>query len=389
MNIVQLQAFVVRVPLKRAVKHASHVRKFTDNVIVRCELADGSVGWGEGVPREYVTGESAETAFDLLEATDWKAVLHPASHFAEALTWIEALTLPQAADDDRRCRGNAARCAVELALLDAFGRSFGEPLMKAVTLLAPELAEPKAEVRYSGIVLSAKGWKARLASLGQRLYGLKQLKVKVGITGQDDAKRLSIIRRFAGKAMELRVDANEAWSAAACVERIRALEPFDIACVEQPVPHEQVADLAAIRKDVSTPIMLDESLCSMVDAERAVAEATCDLFNLRLSKCGGFLPTLRLAQFARRHHLGYQLGCQVGETGILSAAGRHFACMVSGIRALEGSFDRRLVADACTLEDLTFGRGGLAPMLPGCGLGVTVVAERIASMVTRRAVIHE
>lgn len=389
MKVVQLQAFVVRVPLKRAVKHASHVRRSTDNIIVRCELQDGSVGWGEGVPREYVTGESADAAFELLGKSNWKNLLHPASTFADAVAWIDGLSLPRDAEDDRQCRGNAARCAVELALLDAYGRCFGEPLMTAVKLLTPELVEPKAEVRYSGIVLSSKGWKARAATLAQRLYGLKQLKVKVGIAGQDDAKRLRAIRRFAGRTMELRVDANEAWSAAECLEKIRTLEPFGIASVEQPVSHEEVDALASIRTEVATPIMLDESLCSMVDAERAVAGKTCDLFNLRLSKCGGFLPTLRLALFAKANNIGYQLGCQVGETGILSAAGRQFACMVAGIRALEGSFDRRLVADACTEEDLTFGRGGLAPMLPGCGLGATVVADRIAPLVVRRAVIHE
>ena len=84
--------------------------------------------------------------------------------------------------------------------------------------------------------------------------------------------------------------------------------------------------------------MLDESLCGMVDAERAATGKLCDLFNLRLSKCGGFIATLRLAQFARKQGLGYQLGCQVGETAILSAAGRHFASGVRDIRYLEGSY---------------------------------------------------
>ena len=80
--------------------------------------------------------------------------------------------------------------------------------------------------------------------------------------------------------------------------------------------------------------------------ERAVARGECDLFNLRLSKCGGFIPTLRLAQFAKAHGLACQLGCQVGETAVLSAAGRHFAASVGGLRFLEGSYDRHLVREA-------------------------------------------
>src|SRR5207244_258553 len=103
---------------------------------------------------------------------------------------------------------------------------------------------------------------------------------------------------------------------------IEELKRFSVSCVEQPVAHEEAGALAAIRRQTGVPIMLDESLCGMVDAERAVAGGLCDLFNIRLSKCGGFIPSLRLVQFARRHGLACQLGCQVGETAILSAAGR-------------------------------------------------------------------
>src|SRR5207237_711882 len=145
------------------------------------------------------------------------------------------------------------------------------------------------------------------------------------IAGQDDARRLRAVRRRVGAKVQLRVDANEAWPADDAAGHIRALEPFGIDCVEQPVPHAEVGRLAEVRKQVATPLMLDESLCGMADAERAAAEALCERFNLRLSKCGGFVPTLRLAQFAAAHGLTCQLGCQVGETAVLSAAGRQFA----------------------------------------------------------------
>jgi muconate cycloisomerase len=86
---------------------------------------------------------------------------------------------------------------------------------------------------------------------------------------------------------------------------------------------------------------------------------------------------LRLAQHAKRHGLGYQLGCQVGETAVLSAAGRHFATSVSGIRYCEGSYDHHLVWETLVQDDITFGRGGRAPALTGCGLGVTVDPVRV------------
>jgi muconate cycloisomerase len=385
MRVRELTAFQVRIVLRKPVRHASHSRTSTDNLVVRCVLDDGTEGFGEGVPREYVTGESIDSALDLLRRTDLAAQLEPCRDFAAAVALAEGLRLAPVPGDDRACRGNAARCAVELAVLDAYGRRFGEPLATAVRRAAPDLHRPQAWVRYSGAILSARdGFKLRFAALRMRAFFFRQVKVKVGIAGHDDPFRLRTIRRWLRPSVDLRVDANEAWSPGDAVARIRALEPVRITSVEQPVPHADVDALAEIRRQVHVPIMLDESLCSRVDAERAVERGTCDLFNLRLSKCGGLLPTLRLAQFARRHGLGYQLGCQVGETAILSAAGRHFAANVADLRYTEGSYDRFLVREALGTRDLTFRWGGWAPALTGPGLGVTVNPQALERVTQRK-----
>lgn len=372
MRIVELTAYQVRIPLKKVIRHASHSRSATDNVLVRCVLEDHTEGYGEGVPRDYVTGETIDSALALLKRADLRGQLASCRDFAQAVAQAERLELPPVPGDDRGCQGNAARCALELAVLDAYGRRFGEPLSRVPHLLAPELCQPRSHVRYSGAITSSSGFKLRFAAWRLRIYGFRQVKVKVGIAGQDDVARLAIIRRRLGRRVDVRVDANEAWSPDEAVERIRALEPYRISAVEQPIPHVAVAALAGVRRSVRTPIMLDESLCSRVDAERAAAAGTCDLFNLRLSKCGGLIPTLRLAQFARAQGLGYQLGCQVGETAVLSAAGRHVAATLADLRYVEGSFDRHLVREALGTTDLTFGWGGWAPALAGPGLGITL-----------------
>lgn len=370
MRVAELTAVQVRIPLRKPFRHAARVRTETDNVIVRCVLADGTEGYGEGVPREYVTGETIDSALALLRDSDLGSQLEPCGDWPAALALAERLRLAPIAGDERGCQGNAARCAVELALLDAYGKCFGQGLATVTQLLAPELYQPRPWVRYSGVVGSARGFKLRLVALVMRVYRFCQLKVKVGIAGQDDPARLRCLRRRVGRRMNLRVDANEAWTAAEAGDRIRALEPTGISAVEQPVAHAQVGVLAEVRRHIHVPIMLDESLCSLFDAEQAVAQKNCDLFNIRLSKCGGFIPSLRLAQFAGRHGLGCQLGCQVGETALLSAAGRHFAASVADLRYLEGSYDRHLVRTPLGQHDLTFGWGGWAPALAGPGLGV-------------------
>ena len=387
MTVVRLEAFHVRLPLRRPVRHASHARTDTANLLVRCELADGAVGWGEGVPREYVTGETIDSAMALLQATDFRGQLTPCHDFPAAVALADRLTLAAVPGDDRACRGNAARCAVELALLDAYGRQFGENLTGVTKLIAPAIFEPQSRVQYSGVILSARGWKARVAAVGQRIYGFNAIKIKVGMAGANDARRLKTIRRCTGPGVDLRVDANEAWPPGEVAARLAALAPARVSSVEQPVRHEEVAELATIRKTIAVPVVLDESLCSLADAQAAAAGGWCDGFNLRLSKCGGYLPTLRLALFARDHGLTAQLGCQVGESGVLSAAGRHFAASVAGLTHREGSYDRRLLLDWLTEEDVTFGRGGFAPALTGSGIGVVPDPTRVAVHTARREVL--
>lgn len=386
MRIRTLIAHIVRLSLKRPFRHASATRTDSENVLVRCELADGTIGWGEGVPRSYVTGETPEGCLALLAATpvaeqlsdecgSWPGVLRLCERFAPTID----------RDDSRHCYGNALRCAVELSILDAFGQLLNEPISEATKHFEPArpIRTQLARVRYSAAIDSGNRGLPR-KSLVRRLYGFRHCKVKVGAAGDDDVARLRTIRRWIGPSMDLRLDANEAWSASEARAHIEPLLEFGMSCIEQPVPHEEVGQLADLRKDLDVSIMLDESLTSQVDAQSAIDGRTCDLFNIRLSKCGGYLNSLRLAALADAAGLGFQLGCHPGESGIFSAAGRHWACSVKGIRYLEGSYDRHLFRTLLTNEDITFGYGGWAPALTGRGLGVTVNEPVLADMTLKR-----
>jgi L-Ala-D/L-Glu epimerase / N-acetyl-D-glutamate racemase len=389
-KLAEMTAYQVRIPLRKTVRHASHTRDFTDNLVCRCVLEDGTEGFGEGVPREYVTGETIDKAWDLLKRSDLGAQLDACADFPAAVRMVERLRLAVVPGDDRNCQGNAARCALELALLDAYGRKFGQPLSAVTKLLTPELYQFRPWVRYSGVILSSSTrFKLRLAAWRIRVYRFPNVKVKVGIPEQNDVFRLRNIRSRLGWKKDLRVDANEAWPRVEALERIRDLLPFRLSAVEQPVPHADVDALREIRQKAQVPIMLDESLCSMTDAERALEQESCDLYNLRLSKCGGFIPSLRLAQFAVKQGLGYQLGCQVGETAILSAAGRQFATSVAHLRYVEGSYDRHLVRETLANSDITFRWGGWAPALNGGGLGITADQDALERTTVRREKVLE
>lgn len=398
MRIRSLAAFDLPVRLRKPIRHASHTRTTNNTLIVRCELSDGSTGWGEGLPRPYVTGETTETVWQHLRETDFAALaetdLDTVGSAVSALDEFQLADIPGPPDIiTRECFGNSVRCAIELAVLDAVTRSQNQPLSTVITDL-PEfqhLVSVRDAVWYSGVITSESGPKHLHSCIKMRAFGFRQVKVKVGTAGRSDVRNLSRVRRIVGKRVDIRLDANEAWHADSVVSQVQPLLRFRPSSLEQPVPHNEVESLSHIRPDLNIPIMLDESLCSWEDAQRAIDGNYCDLFNLRLSKCGGIVKCLRLAGLAKQHKLGWQLGCQVGETGILSAAGRHFACNIGDIRYLEGSYDRFLVRDSLTIEDLTFRYGGRAGRLPGPGLGITVredyvntKARRTASLIGQR-----
>jgi L-Ala-D/L-Glu epimerase len=382
-DIASIGLHHVAVPLRKPIRHASHERTTSDNLVVRVTLRDGQNGYGEGVPRPYVTGETIESTFATLRSFDWARYFGRPGDFAEVVHRLEALNILETEDDPRGMAGNAARCALELAVLDAYGRHFGEPLGRALSLAdAPGLettAEP-VRVRYSGAITAETERKERVSAWKMRLNNFAQTKVKVGVDGQDDPARLARIRRIVGPRMDLRLDANEAWPASGLVERVRPLLPCRPSALEQPVPHDEVEALAALRPALGVPVMLDESLCGYPDAVLAIERGTADLFNVRLSKCGGIIPSLRIIGLAQHAGVGVQLGCHPGETGLLSAAGRHVASRVKGLRYVEGSYDRHVLAANLTVEDITFGWGGWAPPLEGPGLGVTVNPEALRRM---------
>jgi len=390
MQIHRLTAFHVPIALRKPVRHASHQRFGNDTLIVRCVMNDGSVGWGEGLPRPYVTGESIESVWRHLEATDFAPLRE--ANIRDALSaarLMQSFSLAEVLPDDkiavRECFGNSVRCALELAVLDAACRqeqcSLGDLIQRLPETAG--LVRCADEVFYSGAVTSMSPRRQLVSALKMRLFGFRTVKVKVGTDGIDDLACLRRVRRIVGRKVDLRLDANEAWRCEEVASRLSPLLPFQPTSLEQPVPHAEVAGLKQVRAEIPTPVMLDESLCCVEDADRAIHGRWCDLFNIRLSKCGGLVRSLRLAQLAHQHGLGYQLGCQVGETGILSAAGRHVACNISGIRYLEGSFDRFLVRDRLTEQDLTFRYGGRGPRLQGTGLGIAVDECRVRQLAVR------
>jgi L-Ala-D/L-Glu epimerase / N-acetyl-D-glutamate racemase len=368
-GIAAVEVFAVRFGFRQPFVHHLAARRESRSLVVRVRLDDGTVGHGEALPRPYLTGETEDSVL--------AALAGPLAALARGWSAADLPSVARAVGSDEAraacLRTPAAFCGLELALLDAAGRRTGRP---ATDVLGPVL---RRELPYDGAVVGIlppalfRLHLERIRQLGKRV-----VKLKAG--SPRDRERVALARTVLGDGVRLILDANAAWSAAEAIERIRALAPFGLAAVEQPVAREDVAGLAAVRRAVATPVMADESITTRADADRLLAAGACDLWNLRIGKCGGLLPTLELARLAARNGIGTQLGVLVGETGILGSAGRLLAACHDGFRHLE--FDSTGMRQGDVLRE------PLAPVVDGrapapCdrpGLGFEVDAPRLQAM---------
>ncbi|MDP3789956.1 MAG: enolase C-terminal domain-like protein, partial [Candidatus Omnitrophota bacterium] len=330
----------------------------------------GISGFGESLPRQYVTGEDQASVISALGKV-----------LPSALSGMEFNSFRDAADfcGSFNILNGSAKCAVEMALLDAAGKVFNCPITDVFD------KQPVNHLRYSAAIGNVPPIQAGLSALKCRLYGFENIKLKVG--DAKDIARLKAVRIIAGVHTDLRLDANGAWSAIEAIERLDKMRIFNFSVIEQPVKKGDIASMRKISSAIPEPVMADESMCTIEDAVNLAEARACKMFNIRLSKCGGIINSLKIARIAKAAGISYQLGCQVGESGVLSAAGRHFVSCVEGARYLEGSYAKFLLAEDMVREDVSFGYGGRADMLKGPGLGVMVDEHRLKKYIKNKLTI--
>jgi L-Ala-D/L-Glu epimerase len=344
---MRVELFQVRLPFKGSFKHALKERSEADAVLVAVHGDSGEVGWGEIVPRDYLTGETIESVF----ATDAPARARELTSLSfGSFTDINEYLHESL---DRFGRKLATVSGFELALIDLFGKERRLPAHRFLGV--PELG---AELP-AGVVI---GFEVATADLPKhcamlRMTGKKHIKVKVG--ADDDLDRLAAVSKAFGGANKLRLDANAAWTTSEAIEKLSAMKKFPIASIEQPIEAHDYAGLREIREKTEIPVMVDESLCTVEDAHRLIAEKAADVFNVRIGKCGGLIGSKRIVEIAYKHGLGCHLGALVGETGILSSAAEIFGRAVPVFDCIEGKGQNKfLLADDITEPSgTTFGLG--------------------------------
>src|SRR5262245_8552084 len=363
MKIAGVRVILADIPVRRPHKMSFTTLEAVNFAFVRIETADGLVGWGEAACLGGPTWseESSESVAITIERyiAPWLT--------GRDATQIEALSREMA----KRVQGNPfARAAVEMALWDLNGKALGVPVHRLLggrvrdsVPLSWSLAveSPDAEVAEA---------RAKVA-LGHRIFKIKTAAHPV----DHDVERVRRLREAVGPDVSLRVDANQGWDRPTALRAIRALEPYRLDFVEQPVPRWDGAGLAEIARAVTVPVMADEACCSTHDALAIARLGGVSILALKLTKSAGILGTMAIARIAEAAGMSCYVGCMI-ETSLgtaaylqvaLAAAPVTWGCELFGPLLLTGDVVRHPVQYA----------DGAILALDGPGLGVEVDESRL------------
>lgn len=333
----------VRARLQRPL-HAAH-GEVTERelLLVGLEAADGLTGWGEAAPLPSYDGVSMSEVRAALEACRpllANADLDPPPQVIARCAEVVLLA--------------PALAALDLALWDLAGRRVQMPAWQL--LGAPAAPEP---VRVNWTLTAADRSTAAQEAAQARAAGFDTVKAKVAIG--DDHGRLAAVRAFGGPQMNIRIDANGAWTPAEADVALRTLEPVGIELCEEPV--SGVSAIRALDGMTGVPLAIDES----VGESRALDARACAFMCLKISRCGGLYGLLETARRARA--AGYEVFLASTLDGPLGiAAALHAAALLAPGRAC-GLATLAIFADREDPMPPSKGRIAL-PSGPGLGDGL-------------------
>ena len=334
----------IKIPFRESFKHSSFKRSETETVLSIIKSED-ITGYGEGCPRKYVTNETIESSLSFLKEnnTNWLKL----NNLEDLVNWV---TLNRELVD----KNPAAFCSFELALLDLISRK-----NKKSPEIIIGLKELDYNFRYTA-VLGILGREQFTSQVKRYLkIGFNDFKIKLSGKYQLDKDNIRHLNTTITNS-KIRLDANNLWinwrSAADYINKL----DFDFVGVEEPLRRGDFQGMQKFANSTNTPVIVDESFLRLEHLDHIKSGPKNWVINLRISKMGGILRSIEIANQAKRLGLPLIIGAQVGETSILSRAAlsiaNHYRDLVI---AQEGAFGTYLLERDITDDPIIFGKNGV------------------------------
>jgi len=315
-RICRVEPIRVALPLAKPMLMAGVRIETADNVLVRIEASDGTVGWGEATSAPTMTGDLAESLVGAVR------------HLSPLLVDQDARMHARLA---RRClhamHGNGgAKSAIDMALLDLVGRRMG---VSIVELLGGALRPNAMPMWLLGNPKVADDIEeARL----KRAEGFRFFKLKVGIKPvAEEIEAAALLRRELGPDVILCADANAGLSSSHAQQFVRQAESLNLLYLEQPVRAEDVPAMQALSALGIVPICADEGIAGTAEVLAHHQARAMSGINLKLMKAGGPRAAMRVAALCEALGLSITVAGKIAESSISASNTLAVACAAANV----------------------------------------------------------
>jgi len=356
MEIIGWNILRRKIALKKAFKHAAKNRVENDTIFLAIH-SDKNTGFGEALPREYVTGERIDDVKKNLERylKDIPKKFNSLDEIAKFLDYCEP----------ENSKNMASICAIDMALIDLYGKENNCPAFELLREYA-SINRVNEEIRVtSGPLGFEDGLLKKIFFIS---VGLSDIKLKIG--PDTPPSRINKIGSLFLKPKTFRLDGNCSFShdsLCSLLEKINV--PVDY--IEQPYKKEERLKPVFVNNKYY-PIMADESVISLEDARKKEYDA----LNVRIGKNGGLLRSLKVIKECEKRNKPYILGSLVGETDLLSAALINLA-KISSPYIIEGCYSSNILLNKITDKDILIRFGGKVDFSFSRGLGVELLIKKV------------
>lgn len=352
MRIKSLRPYCRNLALTKPYTIAYQTISTVENVFLEIELDNGMVGLGAANPDPDVVGESPEQTFQNLQS-EWMTGL-----VGRDIRLFQSI-VDEAGQQFPNAPGTLA--ALDIALHDAFGQYLGVPVV--------QFYGQKIRSLPTSVTIGIMNVADTLAEANDYYQlGFRTLKIKTGLTVDEDIERVLKLRERYGQQLTIRVDANQGYSLTQLQRFLSATRACTIELIEQPLAVGHERELLSLPEETRRLLAADESLKGPKAAlTLAHQPRPFGIFNVKLMKCGGIRAALAIATIAQTACISLFWGCndesRISITAALHAA---FACSNTRYLDLDGSFDlaEDIVSGGFVLEN------GFMRPTTGAGLGL-------------------